>query len=247
MNEPVRSGEPPPPPRRRQRRWPWLALAGLGLAWIAWEAVTWPRVGRLRDHNPTTTREIELHARRTGQRPPPLRWASWSRLSPHLKRAVLVGEDINFFHHDGFDRAEIRKALEEAWEEREIPRGASTITQQLARNLWLSPSRDPWRKVKEALLTRELEARLGKRRILEIYLNVVEFGPGVYGAEAAARRWFGKPAADLDEREAAQLAAGLPRPSSWHPGSTSRAYARRVERLLARMDKAAFLRREIER
>lgn len=167
------------------------------------------------------------------------------RLSPNLKRAVLVGEDINFFHHDGFDRAEIRRALEEAWEEKEIPRGASTITQQLARNLWLSPDRNPVRKLKEALLTRQLERTLGKRRILEIYLNVAEFGPGVFGAEAASQLYFGKSAADLDEREAARLAAGLPRPSSWHPGVTSRAYQRRVERLLRRMEKAGYLRREI--
>ena len=220
-------------------------LAGLGLAGLAWEGLTWPRVGRLVESNPTTTRFIQIHARSSGVRPLPLNWVPDRRISPHLKRAVLVGEDINFFHHDGFDRAEMKKALAEAWEEKEVPRGASTITQQLARNLWLSPDRNPVRKFKEALLTRQLERTLTKRRILEIYLNVAEFGPGLFGADAAARRYFGKPASDLSEREAAELAAGLPAPSRWHPGCASRAYRRRVERLLGRMEKAGFLWREI--
>ena len=122
-----------------------------------------------------------------------------------------------------------------------MPRGASTITQQVAKNLWLSPSYNPLRKLKEALLTRQLERALSKRRILEIYLNVAEFGPGVYGAEAAAQRYFGVAAAGLDEPQAAQLAAGLPRPSSWHPGSSSRAYANRTRRILGRMARAQWL------
>ena len=121
----------------------------------------------------------------------------YARISPELKLAVLVAEDIDFFSHHGFAVAEMKKAVQEAWEEGEMPRGASTLTQQLAKNLWLSPSRNPLRKLKEALLTRSLEKHLAKRRILELYLNVVEFAPGVYGAEAAAQRFFGKPAAGL--------------------------------------------------
>ena len=206
----------------------------------AYEAATWPRVGELARENPRTTSFMERHRARSG-RDPAWRWVSYGAISTSLKRAVIVAEDINFFSHDGFDAAELRKAIEEAWEEREAPRGASTLTQQLAKNLWLSPSRNPLRKAKEALLTRELERRLGKRRILELYLNVAEFGPGVYGAEAAARHYFGKSARDLGEREAAQLAAGLSRPSIWHPGSGSRAYARQVARIEARMEKAGFL------
>jgi monofunctional biosynthetic peptidoglycan transglycosylase len=166
---------------------------------------------------------------------------SWGAISPDLKRAVVSAEDLEFFFHDGFSTAELKAAIRQALAEGKAPRGASTITQQLAKNLWLSPSRNPWRKVKEALLTRSLEKHLTKRRILEIYLNVVEFGPGVYGAEAAARRYFGKSAADLSQHEAAQLAAGLPRPSSWHPGSGSRSYARYVSNIEARMARAAFL------
>jgi monofunctional biosynthetic peptidoglycan transglycosylase len=128
--------------------------------------------------------------------------------------------------------------MRDAWADLELPRGASTITQQLAKNLWLSSSRSPFRKLKEALLARSLERHLSKRRILELYLNVAEFGPGVFGAGAAASVYFGKPAAALDRLEAARLAAGLSRPASWNPRSQSRVYARRVERVLTRANSA---------
>jgi monofunctional biosynthetic peptidoglycan transglycosylase len=118
---------------------------------------------------------------------------------------------------------------------------ASTITQQLAKNLWLSPSYNPLRRVKEAILTWQLERTLPKRRILELYLNVVELGPGLYGVGAASRRYFGKATADLDEIEAAQLAAVLPRPGAWYPGAPSRAYQRYVEAIRRRMATADFL------
>ena len=139
-----------------------------------------------------------------------------------------MAEDIGFFDHRGFAVEEIKEAVRGAVEEGKALRGASTITQQLAKNLWLSPSRNPWRKVEEAILTWQLERHLEKRRIFELYLNVVELGPGVYGAEAAARRYFEKPAGALREAEAAELAASLPNPSAWHPGSESRAYRWRV-------------------
>ena len=158
---------------------------------------------------------------------------------------MLVGEDIGFFSHHGFEHREIRSSLEEAWEERRLPRGASTITQQLAKNLWLSPSRNPLRKVKEAALTWQLERQLSKRRILELYLNVVELGPGIYGAEAAARHYFGKSARSLSTHEAAQLAASLPNPRNWHPGSKSRGYKWRVRMIERRMGKAGWLRRVV--
>jgi monofunctional biosynthetic peptidoglycan transglycosylase len=220
-----------------------LALAVLGVA--AWEWATWPDVAALAAADPASTafidawRRAEREAGRSGDaRYQPVPYA---RIAGSLKRAVLVGEDIGFFEHRGFEPGEMKKALEQARERGELPRGASTITQQLAKNLWLSPSRNPWRKAKEALLTRQLERTLSKRRILELYLNVVEFGPGTYGAEAAARRYFGKAAAELTEHEAAQLAAGLPSPSRWHPGSTSKAYARRVATIERRMERAAWL------
>jgi monofunctional biosynthetic peptidoglycan transglycosylase len=172
-------------------------------------------------------------------------WVPYAAISANLKVAVLVAEDINFFSHRGFDSGEIRKALTQAVEELELPRGASTITQQLAKNLWLSPSRDPLRKAREAILTWQLERALGKRRILELYLNVVEFGPRVWGAEAASRRYFGKAAADVDDDEAARLAAGLPSPSTWHPGATRPGYRRHADTVRRRMDHSRFLRRVI--
>lgn len=221
------------------------ALAGASLGWVVHELLTWPDVTSVREGTPRTTAFIEAYRqqRRAAGEDDSVAcyWVPYERISPHLKRAVLVAEDIDFFSHDGFDRQEIRVALREAWEERRRPRGASTITQQLGRNLWLSPARHPWRKVKEALLTRQLERRLSKRRILELYLNLAEFGPGLYGAEAAARHYFGKAASQLDEHEAARLAAVLPRPRSWHPGSASRAYEARVRSIERRMERAEFL------
>jgi monofunctional biosynthetic peptidoglycan transglycosylase len=141
------------------------------------------------------------------------------------------------------DLGEVQDALERAVEQGRAPRGASTITQQLAKNLWLTPSRNPLRKLRELILTWQLERSLPKRRILELYLNVVEFGPGVYGVEAAARRYFATAAADLGPLEAAQLAATLPNPHAWHPGSPSRAYQAHVARVLHRMERAEWLER----
>jgi monofunctional glycosyltransferase len=237
-------------PRRGRLRRILLVLLGLFVVYLAWEAVTWPDVAALEDEPPEATAFIERY-RRGGflglgpDREVEWKWVSYSRISSNLKRAVVVSEDLRFFSHEGFDEAEIKAALENAWEDKELPRGASTITQQLAKNLWLSPSYNPLRKVKEAILTRQLEKELSKRRILEIYLNVVEFGPGIYGAEAAARHYFGKSVRSLTERQAAELAASLPRPKSWHPGSKSRAYQRKVRSIQRRMGKARWLRRMV--
>jgi monofunctional biosynthetic peptidoglycan transglycosylase len=219
------------------------AVLGAGVVLYQW--ITWPDVAALAQRRPETTAFIDAYRARRRAAGENDRvawtWVPWSGISAHLKRAAVSAEDLEFFFHQGFSRAEMKAALRKALAEGRAPRGASTITQQLAKNLWLSPSRNPWRKVKEALLTRALEKHLTKRRILETYLNVVEFGPGVYGAEAAARRYFGKPAAELTEHEAAMLAASLPRPSSWHPGRESRAYARYVADIENRMVRASFL------
>jgi monofunctional biosynthetic peptidoglycan transglycosylase len=226
-----------------------LLLGIAAAAWLAWEAWTWPDTAALARRPPPTTAFIErwkASQRAAGRSDRVERvWVPYAAISPSLKVAVLVAEDVNFFSHGGFDSGEIRKALTQALEEGELPRGASTITQQLAKNLWLSPSRDPLRKTREAILTWQLERRLGKRRILELYLNLVEFGPGVWGVESAARRYFGRPAADLGDDEAARLAAALPSPSSWHPGTSSRAARRHAETVRRRMDKAHFLRRQL--
>jgi monofunctional biosynthetic peptidoglycan transglycosylase len=243
--DPVPSSEPPPHRRRGCAGGCWRLLwrgAAVVLVLLvllaAWQWLTWPDVAALAERPPETTAFVE-RAKRHGE----VRWSwvGYGNVSPHLKRAVLVSEDLGFYDHEGFAAEELEIALREAWEEKELPRGASTITQQVAKNLWLSPSLNPWRKVKEALLTRELEAKLDKRRILEIYLNVVEFGPGVYGAEAAARHYFGKSAAALGEREAAQLAAGLSRPRTWHPGVDSGGYRWKTNLILGRMADAQWL------
>ncbi len=218
-------------------------------AWAGYEALTWPDVAALAVKRPAATAFIDAYRARQRAlgRPAEVawRWTPYAAISPAIKQAVLVAEDINFFSHHGFEPGEIQSAMEEALKEGERPRGASTITQQLAKNLWLSPSRTPWRKIKEAILTWQLERSLSKRRILELYLNVVEFGPGVYGAGAASQRYFGKPAAELGEAEAAQLAASLPNPTSWRPGVDSAAYRRRVAAIQQRMARAAFLWKQI--
>jgi len=222
-----------------------LALA----AWLGWEAVSWPDVEALATRPPATTafidryRERERAAGRAAE--VAIRWTPYAAISPSTKRAVLVAEDINFFSHRGFDWGEMKIAVEGALHESEAPRGASTITQQLVKNLWLSPSRNPLRKVKEAILTWQIERSISKRRILELYLNVAEFGPGIYGVGTAAQAYFGKTPADVGEEEAALLAASLPRPASWHPGSRSQAYQRYAAAIRARMDKADFLRKQI--
>jgi monofunctional biosynthetic peptidoglycan transglycosylase len=236
-----RDSDAPPTGRRwTDRRTLLLGLLGLVVLACLWLVLTWPDVRALRESNPERTAFIDRYVQRSG-RPAAWTWVTASRISPQLKEAVIVAEDLEFFSHGGFSTHEIGQAIRRAIEEREAPRGASTITQQLAKNLWLSPSRNPFRKGREVILTRQLEKHLTKNRILELYLNVVEFGPGVYGAEAAARHYFGKTASVLSPREAAQLAAGLSRPSQWHPGVESPYYARRVETLLTRMSQVTFL------
>ena len=231
----------------RGRTWRRFALVGLLAlgAWLAWEAWTWPRVGALATRPPRSTAFIERYRQeqRAAGRDDRVQWiwVAYPAISTDIKRAVLVAEDIRFFAHGGMDLDEMGDALERAVERKALPRGASTITQQLAKNLWLTPSRNPLRKAREAILAWQIEQTLSKRRILELYLNVAEFGPGCYGVEAAARRYFGKAAADVGPAEAAQLAASLPNPRFWHPGSTSRAYQAHVVRIARRVERADWL------
>jgi len=178
-------------------------------------------VAALARTNPTTTAFIEsrkTEAAGTG-RPFTLRW-TWvplSRMSPHLLRAVLASEDAAFYQHHGFDWEGMKDALTRNWEKGRLRRGGSTITQQLAKNLYLSPDKNLLRKAHEAMLTWRLERALPKKRILELYLNTAEWGNGVYGAEAAARHHFGKSAEDVNPDEAALLAAMLPSPRRYDP------------------------------
>ncbi len=217
-------------------------LAALATAALAgWWYLTWPDVGSLATQAPETTAFIEQSRERLGRQQ--VRWAPvpGEGISDRLRVAVLVSEDIGFFDHRGFEKSEIEAAIRDSIAERKPLRGASTITQQLAKNLWLSPSRNPLRKLREALLTIDLERWLTKERILDLYLNVAEFGPGIFGAEAASRHYFGKPASDLEAGEAASLAAGLSRPSQWHPGCGSASYQRHVRTIRNRMKKVRGL------
>ncbi len=219
-----------------------LTLVALG--WVAWQWITWPDVKDLVDNNPETTAFIELYrdgGSRSENRAVDWQWVPYSEISSNLKRAVVVAEDARFFTHGGFATEEIKAAIAEAVERGEAPRGASTLTQQLAKNLWLSPTRNPLRKLSEAALTISLEESLTKRRLLEIYLNVVESGIGIYGADAAAWNYFNKPASQLSRREAALLAASLPRPKSWHPGVDDDRYLTRASRIQTWMRQSRFL------
>jgi monofunctional biosynthetic peptidoglycan transglycosylase len=166
------------------------------------------------------------------------RWVPYNRISSHLKRAVIAAEDDKFVDHAGFDWEAVQKAHEKNQQEGEIVWGASTISQQLAKNLFLPSHRTWWRKAQEAVITAMLEAVLTKRRILEIYLNVVEWGDGVYGAEAAARYHFGVPAAALAPAQAARLAVMLPSPRSYPPGRDTLYLQKRTGTILARMQYA---------
>jgi monofunctional biosynthetic peptidoglycan transglycosylase len=158
-------------------------------------------------------------------------WVPLSQISIWLQRAVVNSEDARFWEHDGVDVEQTKIALTTAVEAGHLGRGASTITQQLAKNLWLGEERSVWRKTREYFLARRLE-KLGKRRVLELYLNVAEWGPGVYGADAAARVWFHKPASELLPEEAAVLAAMLPAPRRRNPTRPSAHFRKRAHQVL---------------
>ncbi|HJQ40247.1 MAG TPA: monofunctional biosynthetic peptidoglycan transglycosylase, partial [Thermoanaerobaculia bacterium] len=171
------------------------------LLWLAYEVLTFPDVGKLAKEPPKTTAFMELRKKqlRAKGQSDELRWkwVSYGNISPYLRRAVLVAEDDSFYEHHGVDVDAMKEAFERNWKRKKVSAGGSTITQQLAKNLYLSPSRNPVRKLKEYFIARALEKHLTKKRILEIYLNVVELGERVYGAEAASRFCFSKSASSL--------------------------------------------------
>ena len=209
-------------------------IAGAGLFWV-----TLPNVSRLRTEFPKTTAFMERRRAELARkgRDARLEWVPvpLSRISPALPRAVVVAEDARFYEHRGVDWTAVREALEKNWRRGSLRHGGSTITQQLAKNLYLSPGRTPWRKLREWAITRRLEKTLSKRRILELYVNVVEFGPKTYGAEAAARRYFRKSAAQLSDVEAATLAAVIPSPRLYDPVRHPARVERRARRILRLM------------
>ena len=217
-----------------------LAAAGaLVFAFLAYVYLTLPDVRPLAVSNPGQTAFMRLRAReakaagRTWR--PAQRWIPYARISPNLRRAVLAAEDDGFFEHDGIDMTQIRESIETNLTKWQAVRGGSTITQQLAKNLYLSPSRNPMRKVRELLIARRLEAELSKTRIFEIYLNVIEWGDGVWGADAAARRYFRTSAATLTREQAALLAGAIVNPRVLDPRRPAGRLARRQRIILARM------------
>jgi monofunctional biosynthetic peptidoglycan transglycosylase len=217
-----------------------LAVAGaLGFIYVAYVYLTLPDVRVLATQNPSTTAFIQLRAREAQEAGRAFtvrqRWVPYTHISNNLRRAVLVAEDAAFFDHDGIDLKALRASVEHNWGEGRFERGASTITQQLAKNLYLSPSRNPIRKLKELLITRRLEAALTKRRILEIYLNVIEWGDSIFGAEAAARAYFGKPASALSPQESALLAGAIINPRQHNPARPTARLRRRQQIIEARM------------
>jgi monofunctional glycosyltransferase len=205
-------------------------------------------VRRLATRNPDRTsvmRQREQEARSAGQTPRVRKsWAPLTRMSRHLVHAVLASEDQGFFGHEGVDWDAVEKAIDDDRRRFRFARGGSTITQQLAKNLYFTTHRSVVRKLREVIVARWLEEELGKKRILELYLNVIEWGDGIYGAEAAAQRYHGKPAADLDEVEAAGLAAMIPNPRRIHPRVNPGRHARAQRRVLWLMRSAGYLKRE---
>ena len=216
-----------------------LSITALLFIWL----ITMPDISALQKKNPSTTALIESREAQTRTKGKTVGrhwiWVPLARVSPHLRRAVVAAEDASFFVHEGFDWEGIKDAALYNLEKGELKRGGSTITQQLAKNLYLSSERSILRKVREALITRSLERHLSKERILEIYINVAEWGNGIYGAEAAARHHFKKSAREVTEDEAVWLAAILPSPRRYDPLRKTRALTRRYERILRRMDQAA--------
>ena len=211
-----------------------LLAAALGAAVLLW--ATLPDVRPLANAWPKTTsfmerRKAELSRRGENAR---LEWTPvpLARISPELQRAVVVAEDARFYEHDGVDWEAMRGAMERNWEKGGLKVGGSTITQQLAKNLYLSPARTPWRKLREILIAKRLERELSKKRILELYLNVIEFGRRTFGAEAAARRYFGESAKELSRDQAATLAAIIPSPRIFDPKRHPDRVRRRAERIL---------------
>lgn len=217
-----------------------LLLLGLGLllAWSAWQ-VARPWLDDLARVNPQDTALMRLRAEAWAAAGQKVRlrqtWVGYDQIAPVLVQAVLIAEDDRFLRHHGFDLRMLKLAFSRNLEAGDAKYGASTISQQLAKNLYLSPQRSLWRKFNEGLLTLGLEASLSKRRILELYLNLVEWGRGVFGIEAAARHYFGCRARDLAAGQAARLAAMLPAPLRWDPRRPTPYLEARARRILGEM------------
>ncbi len=229
---------------RKQSRWRWprrilLSLLFLLLGYHVWIAShIWWWV----DHNPATSAFMESSLETMQEKNPRAslqqRWVAYANISDNLKRALIAAEDARFVDHEGFDWEGIALAYEKNMKKGKIVAGGSTISQQLAKNLFLSTRRTPWRKAEEAVITVMLETIMDKRRIFEIYLNVIEWGNGVFGAEAAAQHYFGVSAAQLTPDQAARMAAMVPNPRFYDRHRDTPGLARKTAIILDNMERA---------
>jgi monofunctional biosynthetic peptidoglycan transglycosylase len=215
------------------------ALLLVFLLYQAWIAVrVWWWVG----HNPSISSVMQDRLTEMQGKDPQAelryQWVSYDHISNNLKRALIAAEDAKFVDHEGFDWEGIEKAYEKDRKKGKIVAGGSTISQQLAKNLFLSTRRTPWRKAEEALITVMLEKMMDKHRIFEIYLNVIEWGNGIFGAEAAARHYFGVSAAQLTPQQAAMLAAMVPNPRYYDTHRTAKGLMHKTDIILERMEDA---------
>lgn len=219
------------------------AIIGLiVVAFLAYQGYVALKLWWWDDHNPTSTAFMDARLAAMREKEPAAKlkqqWVPYEKISNHLKRAILVAEDDRFVDHEGFDWEGIQKAMDKNQQKGKVVAGGSTISQQLAKNLFLSGERSMLRKGEEALITLMMERMLGKERILEIYLNVIEWGDGVFGAEAAARHYFGVSAAQLSAEQAAKLAAMVPRPRFYDKNRNASWLLKKTQIILARMPRA---------
>jgi monofunctional glycosyltransferase len=213
-------------------RWLWLGVGFVFLLLILYQLWLLAHVTWWVSHNPSTSAFMEERLGIMQEKNPDAalrhRWVPYSQISNHLKRAVIAAEDSKFVDHEGFDWQGIQRAMVKNAKKGKIVAGGSTISQQLAKNLFLSGRRTPWRKGEEALITMMLEQFMSKQRILEIYLNVIEWGNGVFGAEAAARHYFNISAAQLGPAQASKLAAMVPNPRFYDKNRSARGLLRKT-------------------
>jgi len=212
-------------PKKRRSKWLIFLISLLILPLLLYFLFV-PDLSKLKKGNPPKTALMEYREKESKEKGKKFRmnqtWVPLSNISPYLVKAVLIAEDDKFWSHEGFDYEAIQKALEKDMKAGRFKFGGSTISQQLARNLYLSPTKNPLRKMREAIITWRMEKVLPKRRILELYLNLVEWGNGIFGVEAASRHYYGKPSSELTPQEAARLAAVLPNPRKYSPVSDQR-------------------------
>jgi monofunctional biosynthetic peptidoglycan transglycosylase len=206
--------------KRKHRKWVVIVLLIAALPPLLYFLLM-PDLSKLNKENPKKTALIEYREKASKEKGKPYKmnqqWVPLSKISSYLVKAVLIAEDDKFWKHEGFDYEAIQKAIEKDLKAKKYKVGASTITQQLVKNLYLSPEKSLTRKISEALITWRMEKVIPKKRILELYLNVVEWGEGIFGVEAASRYYFGKPSSQLTPQEAARLASVLPNPRKYNP------------------------------